>query len=60
MYSRLNSISEQQQLGGGGGGRGINKNGIVTLGKIRRLPRGGTVLICTVIKRAPGAREARP
>ena len=58
MYSRLNSISEQQQLGGGGGG--INKNGIVTLGKIRRLPRGGTVLICTVIKRASGARAARP
>ena len=43
----------------GGGGGGINKNGIVTLRKIRRLPRGGTVLISTVIKRASGAR-ARP
>ena len=53
MYSRLNSISEQQQLGGGGA---INKNGIVTFGKISHLPRGGTVLICTVIKRASGAQ----
>ena len=32
----------------------INQNGIVTFGKICRLPRAGTALICIVIKRALG------
>ena len=29
----------------------INQNGIVTFGKICHLPRAGTALICTVIKK---------
>ena len=38
----------------------INQNGIVTFGKICHLPHAGTALICTVIKRATGARAGRP
>ena len=38
----------------------INQNGIVTFGKICHLPRGGTALICTMIKRATGAQAGRP
>ena len=38
----------------------INQNGIVTFGKICDLPRAGTALICTVIKKATGARAVRP
>ena len=37
----------------------INQNGIVTFGKICHLPREGTALICTVIKKATGARAGR-
>ena len=50
VYSLLNSITV---------GR-INQNGIVTFGKIWHLPRAGTALIYTVIKRATGARVGRP
>ena len=39
---------------------GINQNGVVTFGKICHLPRAETAVICTVIKRATGAREGRP
>ena len=39
---------------------GINQNGIVKFGKICHLPRAGTALVCTVIKRATGARVGRP
>ena len=38
----------------------INQNGIVTLGKICHLPRVGTALICTVMKRATGAPGGKP
>ena len=38
----------------------INQNGIVMFDKICRLPRACTALICTVIKRATGARAGRP
>ena len=38
----------------------INQNGTVTFGKICHLPRAGTALICTVIKRATGAWAGSP
>ena len=38
----------------------INQNGIVRFGKICHLPRAGTALVCTVIKKATGARAGRP
>ena len=38
----------------------INQNGIATFGKFCHLPRAGTAMICTVIKRATGARAGRP
>ena len=44
MYSLLNVISARAIDGR------INRNGIVTFGKICHLPRGGMALICTVIK----------
>ena len=41
----------------------MNQNGIVTFGKIchlPQLPRAGTALVCTVIKRTAGAEAGRP
>ena len=55
VYSLLNSIPARQQLIGR-----INQNRIVTFGKICHLPRAGTALIYTVIKRVTGSRAGKP